>query len=863
MHKYSIGLTSLLLAITFPLLANNEHFIPREVSIIDTSTSFGATNFPPLSNLLFAGTAGNSALPTNTQNGISLVNLTTNEIVFNTLDVQSWGAAADPENRRILFSVSSNGIGSLGGDELFALSYDGGTPQSLGIILDPLGESLRMDGLAVIDGQVFAALDGAPGGGDPDGLYAIDLTTMVAELAVSFTGVGGIEATPSTGRLFGTNDDESMLVEINITSGEVTNLAPYPDKIADIDALAATDELLFLVSDEEQAIQVFDLNTNSFIETLPAVFTISDTFAGAAFASEPNIIEQLIEPVNSSDGFPNTFGNTPFPAFSNQLFAGTATNSSSPDDTQNGISLINPATGDVIFNTTDAQTWGAAADPNNRRMLFSVSSNDTNSQGGDLLFSLNYDGGLPELLGSVIDPLGTPLRMDGLAILGDQLLATLDGVPSRSTPDGLYLINLDSMTAELAISLTGIGGLEATPSSNRLFGTNDDDNLIVEIDISSGTIIELTTYPDGITDIDSLAANDDLLFLISDEAQEIQVYDLNINAYLSPLPAPFLGTDVFAGASFASEPNISEQLIEPTTNSDGFPNTFGSTVFPPMSNRIFIGSADNSTDPTNTQNGVALLDIESGQVIFSTQDIQAWGVAADPDNRRIIFSVSSNNLASQGGDMLFILSYDGGLPEPLGTVTGPAGTPLRMDGLAFSDGQLLATLDGTPNRGAPDGLYQINLNTMTASQITSLTGIGGLDAIPNTVLSGDNGGRLFGTNDDTQMLVEIDRNSGAVIDIAAYPSGLNDIDALATSNESLYLIAAEAQTIQVFDLASNTFTNSITMPLNNFDTFVGAAIAIEAQLTEDVPTLHPFALVLLVLFLTLIAITRYQSNSLA
>ncbi len=257
---------------------------------------FGDTQFPPFSGMLFAGTAGNSANPNDTFNGISLIDPATGTVIFNAPNIQTWGAAADPLSRRVFFSVSSNSIGSLGGDELFVLSYDGGTPESLGVILDPLGEPLRMDGLAVVAGQLYAALDGAPGGGDPDGLYRINLDSKVSELVVSFTGIGGLDADPVSGRLFGTNDDELVLVEIDIAAGTVTDLIAYPEGISDIDGLAGAADLLYLVSDEDQPIQRFDLTSNDFSITLPSPFITADTFSGAALAAEAPVVKEFVPP---------------------------------------------------------------------------------------------------------------------------------------------------------------------------------------------------------------------------------------------------------------------------------------------------------------------------------------------------------------------------------------------------------------------------------------------------------------------------------------------------------------------------------------------------------------------------------------
>ncbi len=295
MHSFKLILT----IICFSVLQNvpaNEQLIPAQSSNDGIPGILGDTQFPPFSGMLFAGTSGNSANPIDTMNGVSLIDIDTGTVVFTAPEVQAWGAAADPVNRRILFSVASNSIGSQGGDELFALSYDGGTPESLGVILDPLGEPLRMDGLAMIEGELFAALDGAAGGGDPDGLYRVNLDEKNSELVISFTGIGGLDSDPVSGRLFGTNDDTGMLVEIDITAGTVTDLVAYPQDFVDIDAMAAGENILYLITDEDQDIQLFDLNSNSFTGSLPSPFINADVFAGAALAFELPLDEEFIPP---------------------------------------------------------------------------------------------------------------------------------------------------------------------------------------------------------------------------------------------------------------------------------------------------------------------------------------------------------------------------------------------------------------------------------------------------------------------------------------------------------------------------------------------------------------------------------------
>lgn len=267
------------------LSANEDMGQPADAPFEDIQL-FGEMAFPPLAGLLIAGTSGNSANPNDTENGIVLINLETSEVVFNAPMAQVWGAAADPLNRQVFFSVASNSLGSLGGDELFVLSYDGGKPVSLGVILNPVGEPLRMDGLAVSGDNLFAALDGQPGGGDPDGLYLIDIENRSSSLVMPLTGIGGLDSDPESGRLFGADDDLGQLVEIDPVQQKIIVLTDYPAKTGDFDALAALPGLVFLIADEDQLIEVYDLEAQAYQASLPAAFLTPDTFAGATIAFE-------------------------------------------------------------------------------------------------------------------------------------------------------------------------------------------------------------------------------------------------------------------------------------------------------------------------------------------------------------------------------------------------------------------------------------------------------------------------------------------------------------------------------------------------------------------------------------------------
>ena len=112
-----------------------------------------------------------------------------------------WGATSDFQNKRILFTTS---VGSFNGHQLYALPFGGVEPVFLGTITSDGSNPLRMDGLAMVDGQLYGSLDD----GVSDGFYQIDLTTLIATTIATYTDVdlSGIDADPVSGKIYGADD---------------------------------------------------------------------------------------------------------------------------------------------------------------------------------------------------------------------------------------------------------------------------------------------------------------------------------------------------------------------------------------------------------------------------------------------------------------------------------------------------------------------------------------------------------------------------------------------------------------------------------------------------------------------------------
>ncbi len=255
-----------------------------------TSRSDGGTEpiaiegvVPPLNGLLFVGTATNVNDPAGTLNDVFRVDPSDNTSASILTGVQVWGATADEVGLRVLFTRASGlipPVGEIGGgDELFSVSFAGGSPVSLGRIVDGAGEGFRIDGLAMSGGVLYGVNAGAGAG---NGLYTIDLTTFLATpVALFLDSISGLDADPATGIIYGTNDTTGQLVTIS-AAGVITNLAAYPGGVTDVDGLAVGDGFAYLVTDEGGTFPVYDIVGAAFVAPLTSPFAAADTFSGGA-----------------------------------------------------------------------------------------------------------------------------------------------------------------------------------------------------------------------------------------------------------------------------------------------------------------------------------------------------------------------------------------------------------------------------------------------------------------------------------------------------------------------------------------------------------------------------------------------------
>jgi hypothetical protein len=235
---------------------------------------------PNISGLLFVGTSQNTTDPAGTLNDVFTVDPVTDIPNSILTDVGTWGATADVANQRVLFTRSS---GTASGNELFEIPYAGGDPASLGTITYGGGANLRVDGLAISGGVLYAT--NAGGLSTENGLWSVDWGTLEATNVALFSdSISGIDADPDTGIIYGVNDSAGALVTLS-TTGTITNVIAYPGGLADIDGIACGDGKCYLVTDEAGDIPVYDIASGTFETPLTSPFTAASVFSAGAIAT--------------------------------------------------------------------------------------------------------------------------------------------------------------------------------------------------------------------------------------------------------------------------------------------------------------------------------------------------------------------------------------------------------------------------------------------------------------------------------------------------------------------------------------------------------------------------------------------------
>lgn len=218
-----------------------------------------------------------------------------------------------------------------------------------------------------------------------------------------------------------------------------------------------------------------------------------------------------------------------------------------------------------------------------------------------------------------------------------------------------------------------------------------------------------------------------------------------------------------------------------------------------------------SLNPTGTNHDVYEIDVVGNTSQSLLASFPVGGATYDAANDRVLFTSSQG---STNIDQLWEWPVGGALNN-LGTIMdATAGGAQRIDGLAISGGILYGSYAGGT---AEDGLWTIDMNTLAATLVYAFSdSVSGIDADPNT-------GTIYGVNDSTGNLVEIDP-AGSMTVVNAYPAGQVDIDGLAVGNDGrAYLITDEPGSFYVFDFGVGDYVTPLTNPWTSADTFSGGA----------------------------------------
>ncbi|MCU0874257.1 MAG: PEP-CTERM sorting domain-containing protein [Pirellulaceae bacterium] len=196
----------------------------------------------------------------------------------------AWGAAYNPSSATLYWNSGST---------LYtALNYTGGPlTASTSITMTLSTETRNFVSLAydTASGVLLGTRNIAT-----VGLHTINPSTgEVALLAATPFTIDGMDFEPLTGHLYGTTDSGSSnyapgLYRIdNYLSGtpSYTLVASYPTGVTDIDGIAAGEGRVYLVLDEPSPIYVFNLQTDSYENSIAGPFTATGVFSAGAYIS--------------------------------------------------------------------------------------------------------------------------------------------------------------------------------------------------------------------------------------------------------------------------------------------------------------------------------------------------------------------------------------------------------------------------------------------------------------------------------------------------------------------------------------------------------------------------------------------------
>jgi hypothetical protein len=221
---------------------------------------------------------------------------------------QVWGAAyvAGPgaglvfTNNGSQLNVSAGAVPPV---PCCTLSIDGVSPASaVGMAWDPLQQRLLFS--RNIGSEEIHALTYSP-----TLCTAAPICTMVPVAApvAATADLDGLAFAPETGTLYASNDTAALrgVVSVDLGTGALTVVAPYPAGQTDIDGLAYHAGRLYLVTDEPGDIFVYDLAQAAYVTPLANPWTTSEVFSAGAFVGFDSIFANGFESIPVTAAVPS------------------------------------------------------------------------------------------------------------------------------------------------------------------------------------------------------------------------------------------------------------------------------------------------------------------------------------------------------------------------------------------------------------------------------------------------------------------------------------------------------------------------------------------------------------------------------
>ncbi|MEM1450386.1 MAG: hypothetical protein AAF957_19700 [Planctomycetota bacterium] len=256
----------------------------------------------------------------------------------------------------------------------------------------------------------------------------------------------------------------------------------------------------------------------------------------------------------------------------------------------------------------------------------------------------------------------------------------------------------------------------------------------------------------------------------------------------------------------------------------------------PASAQLVVTGASNPSAPDTHE--VRLVDVVTGSSVElfpgwvpPTGDPAMASAAADEAAGLLYLSSNPNAFTSDG---IYVWPY-GSPGNPIPFVLdplGPNGVLLDVQGLAVANGVVHFTSHYVGN---DNGLYALSPGTGLATRLIALPitsfQVNGLTYNPAD-------GLFYGTNDSgsSRGVWSFDTSSGDVTFVSPYPAGIQDVDGCVlepTGAGILHLIRDTPGPIDSLDLATLTYSQTLTNPLSTQYLFAGGAWA--AGLAANLP----------------------------